>query len=151
MKVKQCHFLFFAVIAIGCGGGLKVNDLSGDVRFDGKPIVYGQIEFIPKANLSDENPTGVAEIVDGKFDTSLEGGKGVLFGSHTVRVTAYESRPVPASEDETAESESQPPICLGYPIEMDIQETTLSIDVPLQAKGFNMFGSEIQSRGRNDP
>lgn len=150
-RLQICQFAAASILVLGCGGGLNVERLTGEARFAGQPIVYGQIEFIPLAQRSEDNPTGVAEIIDGRFDTADAGGKGVLWGKHKIRVTAYASRPAGSNEDETVSSEAADPICLGYPLEMDIQENELAIEVPESARGFNMFDQQRQAGGANEP
>jgi hypothetical protein len=136
-------------LATGCGSEVDRQDISGQVTFAGKPIGYGQIMFMPetKAKLA---PTGEAEIVDGRFDTSLPGGRGIIPGPHQVRVTAYAQRPPEPSDDETLPTLSDPPIFVGYVLKADVKAGENSFDVPEDAKGFGL-GTGQPTRRANDP
>lgn len=135
-----------AFLQTGCGGSsLKLEDVAGDATFEGRPIVFGQLEFIPDASKSHQGPAGEAEIVDGKFDTSL-GGKGIVPGPYKVRITAYEARPV-SSTDETIPSNNKPPLFQGYTIDMDVKGGELTVAVPADANGFNIYNNSPAPRG----
>lgn len=123
----------------GCGGsGDQLSNLSGKATFAGKPIAFGQIEFIPDAGKDHKGPAGSAEIVDGAFDTS-RGGQGIVPGPHEVRITAYEERPAPANPDETVPSTSKPPLFVGYVLREDLKAGNKDFDVPESARGFDPF------------
>jgi hypothetical protein len=133
----------------GCGGDdAGRHDISGTAAFDGKPIVYGHLEFIPDRAQENEGPAGYATITDGKFNTA-DGGRGVVEGPHQVRVTAYESRPAAdaATADEIAQSEAdQPqPLFSGYTLSADLSEATHEFNVPADAAGFDLFKSTEQA------
>lgn len=137
----------------GCGGdGTDVDrkDVAGSVTFAGAPVAYGHIEFVPDAAKGNSGPAGSAEIVDGRYDTS-QAGTGVVEGPHIVRITAYEERPAPASEDETIPSDAKPPIVSGYAIEVASIEPTQNFEVPEDARGFNMFDDPASRPGYNEP
>lgn len=69
---------------MGCGSGL--NRMSGKVTFGGKPIPAGKIYFIPDGAKGNSGPSGYADIKDGAYDTSGEGGKGVGKGPMIVAI-----------------------------------------------------------------
>ena len=76
---------------VGCGDdGPKRHRLSGAVTFDGQPIAYGDVLFTPDGAKKNSGPQGIAQIRDGKYDTALEGGKGVGAGPMVVRVTGFD-------------------------------------------------------------
>lgn len=122
MRLRFCapSMAIVASLAIGCGSDVDRRDVSGEVTFAGQPIAFGQIMFMPesKEKLA---PTGEAEIVDGRFDTSSPGGRGIIPGSHQVRVTAYAERPPESSDDETAPSLAPPPLFAGYAFKADVK------------------------------
>ena len=62
--------LCFAVL-VGCGP--KSVEISGTVKFDGKPVPRGRIFFNPDAAKGNEGTQGFAEIRDGIYDTRLKG------------------------------------------------------------------------------
>lgn len=133
-------------VAVGCGsGGLQLTDISGDVAFDGLPVPAGEIEFYPK---DPELPKGYAEIVDGQYDTSLEGGKGIVLGEYEVRVSGYPQALVP-EEDEIAAAEQElvEPLFLGYPVSATISSERHDVYVPSDARGH---GWEHSSAGSDE-
>lgn len=79
--------LFAAVVLAGCSdsSGPKRYRVSGEAKFDGKPIPYGDVLFTPDG--ANEGPQGIATIKDGKYDTAAADGKGIAGGPVVVRVT----------------------------------------------------------------
>lgn len=78
----------------GCGGrndGPSRYRVSGAVTFDGKPIPAGVIVFSPDLAKKNDGPQGMAEIRDGKFDTSWGTGKGVVGGPMLITVGGTET------------------------------------------------------------
>lgn len=117
----------------GCGSGEpQPIDIRGKATFDGKPIVFGTIEFIPDAARQMSGPAGNAEIVNGQFDTS-QAGRGVFPGAYVARVTAYEERTAATSNDETVASNAKPPIFVNYDVEVVLGPDESVIDVPAAA------------------
>lgn len=114
---------------VGCGGdsGPKRYDLSGTVTYDGKPVPAGTIIFEPDSSKGNPGPQGVAEIRDGKYDTS-KNGKGLIGGPHIVRITGFDR----ATEDETTTAE---PLFSEYKIEVDLPKEggTKDFEVPADA------------------
>jgi hypothetical protein len=83
--------VFVAAVVAGCAdNGPKRFRLSGEVKYDGKPIPYGEVLFTPDGAKKNSGPQGIAQIRDGKYDTALEGGKGVGAGPMVVRVTGFD-------------------------------------------------------------
>jgi hypothetical protein len=72
------------VVFAACSQEEKLYRVSGNVTFAGKPIPKGLIFFDPKA----EGPQGFANIVEGKYDTAVQG-KGVRGGSYDIRVNGF--------------------------------------------------------------
>jgi hypothetical protein len=136
----------------GCGGGSDLDrfDLSGTVTFDGSPIVYGQIDFIPDKSKGHSGPQGHAQIIDGKYNTA-EDGQGVVKGPHEIRITAYPERPADTGEDETAAVEGSEPLFFGYTMHEDLNPPTQDFTVPAEAQGFNILSSGGQRGGGNVP
>lgn len=56
-------FLLAASLAAGCGGP-KAGEVSGTVRYDGKPVEQGSIAFVP---ADGNGPSTGGEIADGKY------------------------------------------------------------------------------------
>ena len=144
-----------ALLTAGCGSGdsIKLTDVSGKATFQGAPIAYGQIQFVPDANAQHEAPAGLAEIVDGAYNTA-QGGKGIIPGRYDIRVTAYPSRPVVAATEVTEDVAAEPsvkPLFVGYTLNADIQSAQHDIDVPAEAAGFNLFEAAATPAGGNLP
>ena len=128
MAICVCSFLL-----TGCGSSEpQPIDIHGTATFDGKPIVFGTVEFIPDSTRQMSGPAGNAEIVDGKFDTS-QAGRGVFPGAYLARVTAYEERTAATSNDETVASNAKPPIFVNYDVEVVLGPDENVIEVPASA------------------
>lgn len=133
-----------AVALSGCGGSVKERtDLAGKATFSGKPIVYGQIDFLPDGAKGHKGPSGGAEILNGEFDTAKTGA-GILPGPHRVQITAYEAKPA-NNMDETSVTKSTP-LFIGYEVTAELTSAPYEVDVPATAKGFDAFKSSQQNR-----
>jgi hypothetical protein len=85
--------LAFSVLAlVGCGGPVMYR-VSGHVTYDGKALPAGVIYFDPDVTKQNDGPQGYAIIKDGNYDTSAEGGKGVVGGAYLVRIEGFDGRP----------------------------------------------------------
>lgn len=129
----------------GCGGNnANQLELSGNATFDGEPIVYGQLEFIPdKQKGHPGGPAATALIKDGKYDMSQPGHKGIVPGPHQVRVTAYPENPDTGETDETKETgDGVKPIFSGYTVDADLTSATYDFKVPKEAKGYSIFSKK---------
>src|SRR5262245_56260581 len=73
-------------LALGCGGGRAVYSISGNVTFSGKPIPVGRIYFSPDSSKGNIGLTGYADIKEGKYDSSVSGGRGIAGGATVVRI-----------------------------------------------------------------
>jgi hypothetical protein len=84
-------FLCTITILSGCAGdgGPPRYRLSGEVTYDGKPIPYGDILFTPDADKDNSGPQGIAQIRNGRYDTSGSEGKGIAGGPTVIRVTGF--------------------------------------------------------------
>lgn len=132
------YALALMLLVVGCGNSEpQPSNIQGTATFAGKPIVYGQLQLIPDASKQMSGPAGEAEIIDGKFDTSLSG-RGVFLGPYEIRVTAWEERPAPSSTDETAVSQAKAPLFHGYTVKQVITAEGNVIDVPEAAKGYGV-------------
>ena len=82
--------LFLLGLVIGCGdSGPPRLRLSGNAKFDGQPILFGDVVFTPDGSKMHSGPQGFANIRDGKYDTSASGGKGFAGGPTVIRVTGF--------------------------------------------------------------
>lgn len=124
------------VTVAGCGndGDPRQIDLSGTVSFGGKPIPAGSIIFEPDSTKGNSGPQGVADIRDGKYDTSATG-KGTVGGAYVVRITGF---------DRVEESEYAPATALfdEYRIEVDLPKETSKMDFEVPADAPKKSGSQ---------
>jgi hypothetical protein len=88
--------------------------------------------------------------MNGQYDTSLEGSRGIIPGPHQVRITAFEEEPQEEQEDETLRSLAKPPLFVGYTIDSDLKAGENSFEIPETAKGFGMGTGQPAARA-NDP
>jgi hypothetical protein len=80
--------LLLATAIIGCSDdGPKRARLSGEVKYDGQPIPYGEVLFTPDAAHKNSGPQGFASIRDGKYETGSD--KGIAGGPTIIRVTGF--------------------------------------------------------------
>lgn len=149
MDLWKCGVGLVACLAVGCGSEIDRADVSGTVTFAGKPLAYGRIMFMPvsKEKLA---PTGEAEIVDGRYDTTLPGGRGIVPGPHQVRITGYQQRPLDVPDDETLPTLTDPPLFDGYVTKADLKPGQNDFDVPESAKGTGLSNNSPAPRA-NDP
>ncbi len=75
----------------GCNSGEKLYDVSGTVTFDGKPVPAGNVFFDPDPTRGGTGTQGIAEIVNGKYTTAVNG-RGVRGGAYNVRILGYDGR-----------------------------------------------------------
>jgi hypothetical protein len=136
----------------GCGPAApEFHQLSGKVTFDGQPVVYGTVEFIPDAAKGHKGPAGSADINDGVYDTSLAGGQGLSKGPYIARLTIFPEKLPPTNENELIPTKAPKTIAVGFPIDVNVDGPTLDLAVPAKAKGFDMFKSNAPVRRGNEP
>ena len=88
MRTKLACLLIVLLLMIpACGeSGPQRFQVSGEAKFDGQPIVYGDVVFTPDGSKSNSGPQGVAYINNGKFDTRGPEGKGIAGGPTVIHV-----------------------------------------------------------------
>lgn len=120
-----------AVVGCSSDDGPKRFRLSGTAKFDGQPIAYGDVLFTPDGAKKNSGPQGIANIRDGKYDTTAEGGKGVAGGPTVVRVTGF-SRP------------GGKLLCeYEMPVDLPRSDGTHDIDIPKKGAPQGKTGPEI--------
>jgi hypothetical protein len=67
----------------GCNKTVQRRAISGTVKFDGKTIDKGQIQFVPVKG----GPSAGTDIINGQY--KLEGPRGPGIGQYKIEVTAY--------------------------------------------------------------
>ncbi len=133
----------------GCGSsGPTLYNIKGSVSLDGQPVPAGRIEFEPDTAQGNSGGMGFARIVNGTYDTSAPGGRGVLGGPHRVRITGYDGQT--ASQDEsTPLTIEAKPLFVGYTVNEELpseEGATKDFPLPASAKGYDSFKS-----GNADP
>lgn len=122
--VAGCVLLF-----AGCGGnrGPERYSLTGQVKFEGKPVPHGFIMFTPDKSKGNEGPATGAPIVDGKYTTPR--GKGAVGGPHVVKITGYDGVPIVEEGEELSDgTELFPPYVQS--VELPKESQTMDFDVP---------------------
>jgi hypothetical protein len=88
MRLAVLVGLFCLVLVSGCKEeGPTRYRVSGDATFGANPITHGVVLFTPDDSKQNSGPQGLAQIRDGKFDTSSSDGKGIAGGPTVVHVT----------------------------------------------------------------
>ncbi|QDU30132.1 hypothetical protein ETAA8_52510 [Anatilimnocola aggregata] len=116
-------------VVAGCGpsqSGPKRYPVSGTVTFNRKPVPKGFITLEPSIEQGNSGPGGGAEIVNGKYDTTLE--QGVVGGAYKVRIVGTDG--VPA----TIEGET---LADGQPL-FEPYETTVEFPLEKTVKDFEV-------------
>jgi hypothetical protein len=112
-------------LGAGCSDpGPKRYRISGDAKFNGAPIVFGDVVFTPDGSKQNSGPQAIAQIRDGKFDTAGPDGKGGAGGPTVVKVTVH-SGPLDKGGKFICEYE--------YTVDLPRGDTTLNIEVPASA------------------
>jgi hypothetical protein len=118
-------------LALGCGSGSTGNRLSGKVTFKGQPVPAGKVLITPDSSKGNSGAPGYANIQNGAYDTSAEGGQGVVAGAVIISVEGIDPKPPPgASPDVTTTL-----LFSNYelPAELPDGDSVKDIDVPESA------------------
>jgi hypothetical protein len=126
--------------ALGCGGD-KLNRVSGKVNFNGQPVPSGMIYFMPDSSKGHTGPTGFANIKNGEYDTSSDGGRGVPSGPVIVSIEGFDTnappdKPKTKEEKEAASEESTIKVLFPrWETNWDVpaSSSTKDFDVPAEA------------------
>lgn len=78
-----------ALACSGCGAGVELAPVRGQVLLDGRPLQFGAVMFQPAAG----QPAAAVIKPDGTFEMNTPGiGNGAAVGPNEVRVTCYEAQ-----------------------------------------------------------
>jgi hypothetical protein len=130
--VTVCVAALVLSAVAGCGpAGPARHPVEGAVTYAGKPLPRGTIRFDPDGTKGNTGPVGMAEIVDGRYATKADGGRGPLQGPLVVWISGYPPAD-PAKE-------FQPPLFSDYRVEIKLEPsasgpTQLDFDVPAQRR-----------------
>lgn len=100
----MCWISLLCVASTGCGKH-KTYRVTGTVFFKGAPVPAGKIYFMPDTAKENKGPTGYADIIEGKFDTSARGGVDPVSGPMIVAIEGFDPKGTP---DPSAASEDSP-------------------------------------------
>lgn len=129
--------LTVASILLGGAGCSRVtkgpprHTVQGRVTFRGEPVPVGRISFEPDTAAGIDGPPGVAEIVNGRYETDRR--FGAITGRHVVRIEGYEAPgPEPLGPDDALK-----PLFREYQttVELPAEPSTQDFDVPEQRSG----------------
>ena len=129
--------LLLAALAAAALAGCSQGDtqtryrVSGDVKFNGQPVPFGEVLFTPDGSKNNSGAQGIAEIKNGHYDTQGSRAPGIAGGPTIVRVTA-------SSDDKgTLIGEHE------YSVELPRADTTHNIDIPASAAKKKVTQREI--------
>lgn len=119
------------LVGCGSGGGYRV---SGNVTFQGKPVPAGKIYFMPDSSKGNNGATGYADIKDGKYDTSAQGGQNAPAGAVLIAVEGTDPSAAPNTKDTSGEVTAKL-LFARYEksVELPTSSSTQDIDVPADA------------------
>lgn len=140
--------LVIASTFLGCSDAPDTYNVSGNVTFDGKPIPRGLIRFVPDSSKENSGPAGVAVIIDGKYDTSAEGGKGHVGGPMVVHIEGHDPAKAKETDEETGE-EVVVPLFQSYEttVELSKGDETKDFAVPAEAAKAKVQQESIKDLG----
>ena len=121
---------------VGCSGandGPARFELSGTVNYQGKPVPYGELLFIPNSSKGNQGTSAVAIIEAGRYQTAED--KGIIGGPHHVEIKGFDGPPVSGAvpaDGETAPKQlfKQLKVDVDFPREA----STYDFDLPLTKK-----------------
>lgn len=116
-------------VVLGCGeGGTHV---SGKVTFQGKPVPQGKVYILPDSSAGNSGAAGYADIKDGMYDTSAEGGHAATPGAVVLKVEGIDPTPPPNAEPDVTTTV----LFTGYEkkIQLPAEASVQDIDVPAEA------------------
>jgi hypothetical protein len=105
--------------------------VSGEVKFAGQSVPYGEILFTPDSGKGNSGPQGIAMIQQGKYDTAGTRAPGVAGGPTVVTVTAL--------------ADPSGKLICEYQFSIDLPkgDTTHNIDIPESATKKKSAGPDI--------
>tara|TARA_R110002095_G_scaffold151355_1_gene130896 strand:- start:3500 stop:3943 length:444 start_codon:yes stop_codon:yes gene_type:complete len=123
----------FQVLTSSCSrydDAVKRYTVSGLMTYDGKPVPAGLVFFEPDSRQGNSGPGGVAEILDGHYQTKPN--KGIVGGPHIVRVIGY-MKPHLAKQPEPDLMFSEQRLLIDFPIEDNVSKD-IDVHSSLQKK-----------------
>ena len=89
------------LLTLGCGApsGPVRYDLSGSVRYGGKPVPVGEVSLAPDGARGNQGPGSLVLIKNGRYRTERH--KGIVGGAYLVRIVGFDGVPVGESTEGT--------------------------------------------------
>ena len=115
---RLASLLTVCTLGIGCSTADRW-ELSGKVTYGGKPVAEGHIGFDP---IKPGKGGGFARIVDGKFDTRVEG-RNHPGGPHHVTVVGYKGTVNPKNPDSDVL-----PLFPAFEVDVELPTATSTMD-----------------------
>jgi hypothetical protein len=121
---------FLLLPLVGCGGS-SGNRVSGKVTFKGQPVPAGKVMIAPDVAKGNSGETGYADIKDGAYDTSAEGGKGAVKGAVVISINGFDPTPPPGAGPDVTSTQ----LFNNYqkPVDLPDGASVQDIDVPAEA------------------
>ncbi|MEW4487030.1 hypothetical protein AB1L42_03065 [Thalassoglobus sp. JC818] len=137
---NQISALLLAIplLSLGCGSGIDLGVVKGQVTKEGQPVAGAIVEFIPD---NGRTSTAITKS-DGTYELDYDDFKGAVIGTHRVQITAG----VPSVEASEDDSNPTPPPMAAPPQVIKIEK---KFEV---ASGENTFDFNLdeyaQKKGR---
>jgi hypothetical protein len=129
-----CSTLLLSLSSLGCGGDGTCR-ISGKITFKGAPVPAGKIYFTPDGSKGTTGSAGFATIKNGIYDTSAEGGAGVVKGTLKVMIEGIDpSAPAEKVKGEVSGEATVKTLFAGYEGSLEVAgDMTKDFDVPAEA------------------
>ena len=87
MRLLNCILVLTTFTFCACSEqGPTRYQISGEVKFNGQPVAYGDVLFTPDGAKGNSGPQGVAYINNGSYDTRNTDGKGIAGGPTVIHI-----------------------------------------------------------------
>lgn len=87
MRMPNCILVLTTITLCACSEqGPTRYQISGEVKFNGEPLAYGDVLFTPDGAKGNSGPQGVAFIKNGFYDTRNTDGKGIAGGATVIQI-----------------------------------------------------------------
>ena len=131
-----------ACVIAGCGGpadGLPRHAVGGSVKFNGKPLKEGSIQFQPTSPR--ETTAAGGPIVDGKY--SIPKFEGLVPGKYLVMISGIKAEAAPTKPEIPGESKPAPVAKDPIPAEYNARST---LTAEIKQDAANEFDFALQSK-----
>ena len=108
----RAGLLAVALAGCGPGHGMTLGLVQGKVTYNGEPLKYGTVSFVPDASKGTDGPiaTGIIK-EDGTYILSTDaGGDGALVGHHKVSVVGLDPTPVTKADEKPMPNPEESPL-----------------------------------------